>query len=851
MFEHGFERAMRTFRWLARALWAGGVLGIASVPSGVTYGQDPEFRAMWATRFEWPDPDPVTCMETIDTIMEDLAGANFNAVFFQIRGQADVLYPSPYEVWSPLIGGEDPGWDPLAYAIDAAHFNDLEFHAYINIHTCWQSSQHVPPSNPDHLFYAHCNAADADARDWLHHDVPDNPVQFSESNYVWIAPGVPAFQAYIRQQILYVVENYDVDGVHFDRIRTPWSGQPSYDPISLARFGSSQSDPNDLDFTEWTADQITRNVRDIYAAIMAVKPHVKVSAAVYSNPNSAPINQHQDALAWAQTGGMDILVPMMYFAGGAGSTWDIRLQQWLAGCADRHVVAGHITSQGLSSLLEQIALTRVRGAQGNSVFSWGSFAWWDDYLSSVYQNTAELPGMDWKADPATGIICGYVTGPDGLPVVDAQIRRTGSSYVALSTGDGFYSFLLVPPGTCSLTASHPGYEEVVVPDVTVAAGEVVQQDVVFETPLPPIIEEVTPDPDAATEGQEYSRQLVLAQGVADLWELLFGPPDAAVDANGYVSGWIPSADDVGQLFEFTVRASNAVGFDDENWSVLVSGAPPCEAFKITDFEGFANGERVLFNHPRFSGSTHDDLEETPNVAEVTDAVEAFSPINSYLVRWQYVDTDPQRWMRLTTHNGPYIPNPTVELDRPIRVRLRAEEGRFRLALGIRETATTAEIGQDGGTSGAIEWVGVASDINGAPQGVLVQPMPGVWQTFIFDPLTDPIHGMTGDGVLWTATNRGVFEHLAFSVVDTVGPFTVYVDDIDLLCELPEFGDLDHDGDVDFGDFNLFACCMAGPDITTPPPGCDPDDFANADHDGDDDVDLADFAGLQRHFTGSQ
>lgn len=64
------------------------------------------------------------------------------------------------------------------------------------------------------------------------------------------------------------------------------------------------------------------------------------------------------------------------------------------------------------------------------------------------------------------------------------------------------------------------------------------------------------------------------------------------------------------------------------------------------------------------------------------------------------------------------------------------------------------------------------------------------------------------------------------------------------------GDLDRDGDVDVDDFAIFAGCIAGPGVTTPPPGCDPDDFANADMDGDSDVDLADFSQFQRAFTGS-
>jgi len=828
-------------------------------PSGVTLmacvlaaarlasGQTPEFRAMWASRFEWPNADPNTCRATIDRIMDDLAGANFNAVFFQIRGQADVLYPSPYETWSPLLGETNPGWDPLAHAIAAAHARGIEFHAYINAHTCWQSapaSAHTLPADPNHLFYRHCNASDPQARDWLHHNTPDNPVQFSESDYVWITPGVPAYQAYFRQQVLYVVEHYDVDGVHFDRIRTPWSNQPSYDPISLARFADPQSNPGNLDFTRWTADQITRMVTDVYAAIMAVKPQVKVSAAVYSNPSTAPSAQHQDALAWARAGAMDMLVPMMYFTGGAGSTWDTRLQQWLAGCAGRHVVAGHITSQGLASLLEQIALTRTRGAQGNSVFSWSSFSWWNDYRAQVYTGPVPPPTMSWKSSPNVGIVYGYVTDTTGAPLVDVQVRREGSDYVALSSGDGFYSFLLVPPGTYALTASRPPYPPVVASGVAVNAGAAVRRDIVLGEPMPPIIGEVTPDPDSAVARQEYVRRLTLSQGMASAWVLMTGPPGANVDQSGRVSGWHPRDADVGRMFEFAVRAANAYGYDDEGWRVLVTPGPACSALNITGFEGYANGTQVLFRPPRYSGSTSAHLLSTPNVAEVTDAVPAYSGSGSCRVQWQWVDASPQRWMRLTTHNAANVPNPTVALDRPIRVRLRLDAGRLRLAIGIRETGTTAELGQDGGTSGTIEWVGVTSDVEGAPQGRLVEALPGVWQTFVFDPASDPIYPMTGDGALYSANNRGVFEHLAFSLVDSAGPFTAYVDDVDLLCPGPESGDLNGDGQVTAADFELLVPCLHGPDT---PAGVE---CLRADADADGDVDLADFTAFQVLFAGA-
>ena len=64
---------------------------------------------------------------------------------------------------------------------------------------------------------------------------------------------------------------------------------------------------------------------------------------------------------------------------------------------------------------------------------------------------------------------------------------------------------------------------------------------------------------------------------------------------------------------------------------------------------------------------------------------------------------------------------------------------------------------------------------------------------------------------------------------------------------PLAGDLDGAGDIDAADFATFTTCLAGPDVTTPPPGCDPMDFAGADLGGDLDVDLADTALFQRAF----
>jgi len=61
------------------------------------------------------------------------------------------------------------------------------------------------------------------------------------------------------------------------------------------------------------------------------------------------------------------------------------------------------------------------------------------------------------------------------------------------------------------------------------------------------------------------------------------------------------------------------------------------------------------------------------------------------------------------------------------------------------------------------------------------------------------------------------------------------------------GDFDGDGDVDVGDFGVFALCFGGP--LNPPAASCPAGI-DADLDGDGDVDLGDFGIFATNFTGT-
>ena len=98
-----------------------------------------EFRGVWVSRFDWTTPDAPAAPEKIDEIVNNIAYAGFNAIFFQVRATADAYYPSDLEPWATRISGTfgqapDPFWDPLAYLIEKAHAQNIEVHAYLNVY---------------------------------------------------------------------------------------------------------------------------------------------------------------------------------------------------------------------------------------------------------------------------------------------------------------------------------------------------------------------------------------------------------------------------------------------------------------------------------------------------------------------------------------------------------------------------------------------------------------------------------------------------------------------------------------------------------------------------------------------
>ncbi|MBK8316033.1 MAG: family 10 glycosylhydrolase [Acidobacteria bacterium] len=114
------------------------------------------------------------------------------------------------------------------------------------------------------------------------------------SGEFWIDLGHPDAAIYTVAVLMHLVRNYDLDGLHLDRIRYPeLSGSAAsgasigYNQTSVERFNKrygiiagTQPAQNDPRWNQWRRDQVTNVVRRIYLNAMAAKPKLKISAAL-------------------------------------------------------------------------------------------------------------------------------------------------------------------------------------------------------------------------------------------------------------------------------------------------------------------------------------------------------------------------------------------------------------------------------------------------------------------------------------------------------------------------------------------------------------------------------------------
>ena len=419
------------FRCMALALLAlTCFVGSNSVNAADGYAQKREMRSVWiATVFniDWPKANhygnPDLMKADLIAYLEACKTANLNSVCFQVRPMCDAFYKSSYEPWSSYLSGSrgtDPGWDPLAFAVQEAHKRGLRIDAWVNPYR-YSKTPEQPWAGE-----SWSNAKDAEARKHL---LTYGGVSILDPAQKWTIDR-------IVNVCVEIITKYDVDGLVFDDYFYP-------DKIPTTNTAGDykewQNSGTSMNFGDWRRDNVNRMVKAVYAAVQQHRPDCSfgISPAGVSCSDAAVAKKHgveqitcasdwqyngifSDPVQWLEDESIDYISPQIYWSTTNSLAPYIPLTQWWSKVAKqfgRHHYASHyntsesvLTPGNTASYGEmkiQVEANRtntLNNAPGSIFFSASCLkegAWGNTFTNYVAQNIythkAIPPVMTWKA----------------------------------------------------------------------------------------------------------------------------------------------------------------------------------------------------------------------------------------------------------------------------------------------------------------------------------------------------------------------------------------------------------------------------------------------------------------------
>ena len=341
-----------------------------------------EWRAVWVSYLEWAAMDFSTedaFRAGVVQLLDNCTGLGLNTVLAQVRPFGDALYRSSLFPWSHLctgVQGQDPGFDPLDVLLTEAHARGLSLEAWVNPYRLRSSASMPPVLAENSLLNTH----------------PEWVCTVNEGAY--LNPAIPEAADYVVQGVAELVQNYAVDGIHFDDYFYPTT-DPSIDAAQFAASGET-------DLTAWRRANVTRLVKAAHDAVKATDPTLRFGVSPQGNPDNDRNEQYTDLSVWLTASGADAVVdylcPQIYWGYGytlsSGSTrfaFENITAEWLAlpraestalyfglgayrvGVGDGGANADSVSQWCTgSALARQVTDLRSAGAGGWALYRYGS-----------------------------------------------------------------------------------------------------------------------------------------------------------------------------------------------------------------------------------------------------------------------------------------------------------------------------------------------------------------------------------------------------------------------------------------------------------------------------------------------
>ncbi len=272
-----------------------------------------DLRGAWVStvsNIDWPSSRTLTTSQQqaeLLKILDTLSNTGINTVYLQVRPESDALYQSSIDPWSYWLTNSQgrapsPLWDPLAFAITAAHARGMQLHAWLNP---YRAKQSTPVLAPNHVAVLH--------PDWT----------FVSGSLTMLNPGLPQVRTYLTRIIADIATRYDIDGIHFDDYFYPAAGITGQDSITFI-----QNNPAGIaSIEDWRRNNVNLLIANVYDTLSVINAAGNRNILFGVSPfgiwksgtpagivgTSSYSALYCDPIAWLQAGKVDYIAPQLYW----------------------------------------------------------------------------------------------------------------------------------------------------------------------------------------------------------------------------------------------------------------------------------------------------------------------------------------------------------------------------------------------------------------------------------------------------------------------------------------------------------------------------------------------------------
>lgn len=262
-----------------------------------------EFRGVWI--YDPRELDP-------DRTMSRLRAEGYDNVFVRLSSGGAAYYPS--RVMPQVSGSAD---EARAWS-EAAHRRGIRIHGW---HVCFMM-HHATQSSMNAVIKRGEAMMDSKGR-----------VIRPSYKAVVRSPSADSTLEFEKAAMVELATRCNLDGVQFDYIRYPIYSA-DYSPAARKRFTADsgravKSWPWEVskgsrksEYHRWKMNVVTGLVRDVSRAVRSANPEVRISAAVWNDPDIGRAEFGQDWPGWVKSGYLDFVCPMSY------TTSDALLRKW-------------------------------------------------------------------------------------------------------------------------------------------------------------------------------------------------------------------------------------------------------------------------------------------------------------------------------------------------------------------------------------------------------------------------------------------------------------------------------------------------------------------------------------------